>query len=178
MYTNKHRQKKKWHPTILVFLTDSLESSTLGRYFSHQLFNSSSAPPHPFSTPSLLLLASFFCMNFDCTQGATLHPVPSSQSHTSTNACMRAVRGWKTWLAFRGFVYQMCCQIMSGISCQGKLSGPWLPTGQNSNNVVPQCDLYSLPPLYMITHHFMLLMLVLQKKHFSIKHLAKTGREL
>lgn len=86
---------------------------------------SSLLPPSPPSISSIVAISCLLCMDFDCSQGAILHV---AQTHTYMHR-----RGEKKILAFRGFVYQMCCQIMSGISCQGTFYCLRLPKRKDSN---------------------------------------------
>lgn len=103
--------------------------------------------PSPPRLSTIVAISRLFCMDFDCSQGAILHVAQSSHTNTHAQTCMRrrgGERGGKK-LAFRGFVYQMCCQIMSGISHQGTFSSLGLLKRKDSNTRTPQCNLHNFP---------------------------------
>lgn len=116
--------------------------------------------PHCLKTLLLLLLPStsivaiscLFCMDFDCTRGVGGGSHPALTSHTKTQITyMGAPKGRKKKLALRGFVYQICCQIMSAISCQVTVFRLRHHKRMDSSKSTPQCNFYNFSPLY-ITH--------------------------
>lgn len=106
----------------------------------------SSPPPLPPCLSTIVAISRLLCMDFDCSQGAILHVAQSSHTNTHAQACMcrrGGERGGEKKLAFRGFVYQMCCQIMSGISHQGTFSSLGLLKRKDSNTRTPQCNFHN-----------------------------------
>lgn len=139
------------------------------RFFSPSLtdFNSLSVskPPPPCPHPH------YCCHLLFALHGLWLYPrgyFASSPEFTyeHTNYIHSCTEGEENILAFRGFAYQMCCQITSGISCQGTVSSPRLSKRKDSNKSGPQCDLYNFYYCILFIHINSALWMSVQRDHF------------
>lgn len=115
-------------------------------HLSHRL------QPHPPPTP-------FYCCHLlFALHGFWLYPRGNFASSTEfsykhTNYIHACTEEEEKILAFRGFAYQMCCQIMSCISCQVTVFSPRLPKRKDSSTKMAQCKSNNLPHCILLISH-------------------------